>query len=845
MKFEKIMLVTILLLAILSIGAVSAGEDLNDTLTVDDAQEEVIDTPVEEIDADDVLSYEASDFNVEISESVDLSDFEAPAVTFEAPSDAEGEIYISINSSDNMIYSRDLDQSPVTLFELNIESKGTYLVNVSFKPTSGAEIFLASGTINVTQILTEDSFDVRYEDDGIIGSLTLDIFSVYECPANGDLVVFVDGNKVYNESLSIRSYVELASVDLGIDGKKSSYAILAKFYTDDGEEFTLADFDAFYRYVDEDPSNPFDTDYILSEEFDPITDLSKNIFWLEDSPVAGNLVVYVDDKQAYTVPVSVNDNVQVKGSDLGITDYGKYAIEVKFNAADGANSTIEWFDLYYNAESFIKLYDVVDVSYHNTLIAFVYDSDLLNGIVTLSIDGKQYYNKQFGGTQQYVNIYDTDLDGLDIYQNFTGNYTVKVTYNDLINESVVSFEFLPYYLQPYEMGVGISSNIIFIAPPGSTGSASLYYLVYNDTIHDYEVGSLIGTYPISGSTSNVPLPPLTLGSNTFCVNFTINGRNNADWFRVEGVENSEGFTSSISASEIDDKDSLNVKVTGPGTGYVDIYVDGSFADSFLLNGTGEGAISNLTAGQHTVAIMFTSGDLYYANSFTVTVKGESGTTPAIDNSTSGDVSNGTSGDVTNNTSGDVSNDTSGDVTTPTAVDITNAEVILSKSAFTYNAKVQKPAIVSIGGRNLIEGVDYTVQFSAASPKKVGTYTMTIVATGNYTGTTKATYKINKAANPLKIKAKTAKVKFSKLKNKAQRLAVTKVIKFTKKGQGTLTYAKKSGNKKITINKKTGKVTIKKGLKKGTYKVKVKVKAKGNANYKASAYKTVTFKIIVK
>ena len=69
-----------------------------------------------------------------------------------------------------------------------------------------------------------------------------------------------------------------------------------------------------------------------------------------------------------------------------------------------------------------------------------------------------------------------------------------------------------------------------------------------------------------------------------------------------------------------------------------------------------------------------------------------------------------------------------------------------------------------------------------------------------------------------------------------------MVTFTKKGQGTLTYAKASGNKKITINKKTGKVTVGKGLKKGTYNVKVKIKAAGNANYKASAYKTLTFKI---
>ena len=115
----------------------------------------------------------------------------------------------------------------------------------------------------------------------------------------------------------------------------------------------------------------------------------------------------------------------------------------------------------------------------------------------------------------------------------------------------------------------------------------------------------------------------------------------------------------------------------------------------------------------------------------------------------------------------------------------------------------------------------------------------------YSSSKTLTFTINKAANPLAIKAKTATVKFSKVKKKAQTLKVSKVIKVVKKGQGAVTYVKKSGDKKITINKKTGKVTVKKGLKKGTYKVKVNVKAKGNANYKASKWKTVTFKIIVK
>ena len=84
--------------------------------------------------------------------------------------------------------------------------------------------------------------------------------------------------------------------------------------------------------------------------------------------------------------------------------------------------------------------------------------------------------------------------------------------------------------------------------------------------------------------------------------------------------------------------------------------------------------------------------------------------------------------------------------------------------------------------------------------------------------------------------------YTAVKSKAQPLAVSKVLTVTK-AQGTKTYAKTSGNAGITINKTTGAVTIKKGLKKGTYKIKVAVKAEGNANYKAGT-KTVTVTVKV-
>ena len=104
--------------------------------------------------------------------------------------------------------------------------------------------------------------------------------------------------------------------------------------------------------------------------------------------------------------------------------------------------------------------------------------------------------------------------------------------------------------------------------------------------------------------------------------------------------------------------------------------------------------------------------------------------------------------------------------------------------------------------------------------------------------------VTKKKNPLKAKGKTYKVKYKTLKKKTVSTKVSNVIKFYNKGQGTRTYKKTSGNRKISVNKKTGKVTIKKGLKKGKYTLKIKVTAKGNSKYKSKSV-TVTSKIVVK
>ena len=177
-------------------------------------------------------------------------------------------------------------------------------------------------------------------------------------------------------------------------------------------------------------------------------------------------------------------------------------------------------------------------------------------------------------------------------------------------------------------------------------------------------------------------------------------------------------------------------------------------------------------------------------------------------------------------------------------------VIPTGKTLTYNGKTQT---------GVAAGTGYTLS-GTVSAGKAGSYKATAALNDGYIwsdGTTAIKtidWKINKAANPLKMKPKTASVKYKKLKKKTQTLAVTRMIKFTKKLNDKKTYTlvsakkgSKSFKKYFKINKTTGKVTIKKNkkMKKGTYKVKVKVKAAGNANYMPSSVKTVTFKVKVR
>ena len=148
---------------------------------------------------------------------------------------------------------------------------------------------------------------------------------------------------------------------------------------------------------------------------------------------------------------------------------------------------------------------------------------------------------------------------------------------------------------------------------------------------------------------------------------------------------------------------------------------------------------------------------------------------------------------------------------------------------TYKSSNTKVAVVDKNGK---------VTVKAVGNAKI---TISVASSSNYNAASKTvTIKVTKPAPTIKVKTTSATVKYANLKKKAQTVALGASVN----SKGTLSYQKVSGSSVITVNKKTGALSVRKGTKKGTYKVKVRVKAAAKGKYNAGT-KNVTVTIRVK
>lgn len=187
---------------------------------------------------------------------------------------------------------------------------------------------------------------------------------------------------------------------------------------------------------------------------------------------------------------------------------------------------------------------------------------------------------------------------------------------------------------------------------------------------------------------------------------------------------------------------------------------------------------------------------------------------------------------------------------PVANPVSAAKLAVSgKKTYEYDGKKHGPVLkyVTLYGEKLPDTC-YTVYFTDSAgrtiqpPKKPGKYFLAVKGKGILKGTNRVAFTIKKAPNTLRAAGKKPGVSASVLKKKKVVLSRSKAIQVTG-AKGKVTCKKITGSKKITVSS-NGRITLAKGLKKGTYRIKVKVTAAGNSIYDKKS-KTVTVTITVK
>ncbi|MBQ6401480.1 MAG: SH3 domain-containing protein [Firmicutes bacterium] len=181
------------------------------------------------------------------------------------------------------------------------------------------------------------------------------------------------------------------------------------------------------------------------------------------------------------------------------------------------------------------------------------------------------------------------------------------------------------------------------------------------------------------------------------------------------------------------------------------------------------------------------------------------------------------------------------------VSIAAAEVTgITGRTYTGEAQTQTPQ-VRVNGTLLTMDRDYAVTYR--NNRAAGTAAMTISGIGAYTDSLDRTFVIDKGENTLQAAGKTVRVSKKKLKKKKKQVIKRARAIRVSGQQGRVTYKKVSVSKKkyakrFTVNSSTGKITVKKGVKRGVYRVKVRVTAAGNDNVQPKAT-TVTVTVRVK
>ena len=695
MKLEKIFVVSLLILTIVTIGAVNASEDISeDTNIAIDPTVEAISQSVDVEATDDVISQSVDDV----------------VTAEETTSDSVEEIEAETNTDDNTLSDGEEELLSVEFYDS--EDRDGKVLSIESNTDK-------SGRLKVYIDDQEDPYISWGVDYGefMIPDPEMEYYTAKNISFSPTQLELSNGT----HNLNVKFFDEDNVLQLSKTGQVTFIAPL----------FEIEFFDSYFE------------------------DYETFVLYLNSlTSESGDLYIYVDNETEAKITYSIVDGdfdvldeegeatkqkfMYVYPSDLNLK-MGPHNLTVKF-VQNGETLFNKTGELVNNIPYLVV--DTCDVRYikigdvwkdNCPLVHFYIQDNTLNGNVTLYINNDKKLtlpvnDSKFENGNRIIDIFASDL-GLDF-----GEYIVEVSFNNGTEEdkianknvnynAIASLEYKSHIINTEE------DCICQIEYPKYTGTIDIYYgkIVSYPDDDRFEMFKLASA-SIKNGIGNVTLSGLEEG---YCELYYKTG-SEGDYIYIDGltvVKNSENVTVSISATDITLGQNVVVKFTSKDKSTLYLIIDGNERSFKNTNSVTE-YFAGLGLGTHTLEVKFDArewnedlgryvGDVY-AKTFTINVKASSPTpTPSPTPSTQ-----------------------------PSKKIIKKAtKIVAKKKTFKVKTKVKKYTITLKSGKKLLKKVKVTLKikgkiykaktnskgkatFKIKNLKKKGKYTAVIKFAGN-------------------------------------------------------------------------------------------------------------------
>ena len=655
MNLKQILIVSIIL-TILTIGVVSASDDVasDDNLAavegIDDSVSEVDDSSQKNDNAlaeggDDALGYDEDEIYVDIYDEVEVEygdGFDSySVVSFNSyDNTATGDLKVYVNNSmrysekilSSDYYYEDEDEEPyyyfginIALYDLEITTEGTYDIKVTFN----GQILEESTTVvtlvpNIycpySMYVGETEYIyISYSKDGIAK-----LYEVQWDDEDEETLVYMD--------------------DIPVTYGYGSYSL---YYWDEGYHEYLIEFDDYEVrvpvYVESRSIlDNFEIYILKSIEVNNPYDYDGYIGDIYYNDVYGTLSLLIDD-----------DKVRQWELDGWGSIFLGYEMDIPFGESNFkfvyTNETDEKviYDEYFNVDYYMEVGPGIDIEddeyssyvyFFDNWAYFVRVPNDATGVLSVSFAGNALEEVTYNSKGKYVKH--LSIDGLSI-----GAHKIKATlsgddkYPDKTVECI--FYVTPVINVPDYVSVGENDFITVEFPQNYEGAV----VIYNGTIDEVEYedddgywhydeikikDKIIGSSNVVNGFVKIPIENLVLGRNTIFINCSGSSGNYEDYFYIRLIENSPRFSSNINSNVIEVGEDIILTITAPRlSGSLLISLDGkTYKDVYLDKTAITEYITKLSIGEHHIKLTYSdyywdedfSYDDCYSVSYYVTVK---------------------------------------------------------------------------------------------------------------------------------------------------------------------------------------------------------------------------------